>query len=166
MASFEKFGKNCAGIRNSKGQELTVGYIRRYCECWARIANGYTAPNRKEIIDSYTSDTYLLAHANLTGSQIGGECAKDMRWACNKAKTPATVVTNSVMTPAAPVTPVTAEEAGYEEPEEWSAKGDDEPDDPQADEAEPVLQSINSTTPYDPAVVVSSALLGRKPTRK
>ena len=137
MAAFEKFGKNVAGIRNSKGQELTVPYIRRYCECWCRIEHGYMSKERKAIFDEYTTDTYLLAHANLTGSQIGGKCAEDPRWAINAKKTPATVVTNGVMTPAAapaPITPPTAEEAGYEEPMEWSAKGEDEPDDPQAGE--------------------------------
>ena len=75
----EKFGKNRFGILNSKGEEVSEDYLRRYIHCWCRVSDGFVH-NRKANIAYFMSDEFLAQHSGKTASQVGKAASIDPRW--------------------------------------------------------------------------------------
>jgi hypothetical protein len=85
MSGLNKFASesvagNKFGIVNSRGEVVTMEYLRRYLHCWCRVADGFVSTKRHEIIEHYMSDAVLTRCKGMTASQIGKACSLDPRW--------------------------------------------------------------------------------------
>lgn len=85
QSTFEKFGTNPWGIVNSKGEQVTVAYLKRYVGCWCRKEWGYTL-NREANMKYFTSEEFFRTCRGLTASQVGAKAAHSPLWGKKNAK--------------------------------------------------------------------------------